>query len=198
VSKEKTMQNRAVRPLLALAVAALIFLTAVRTHAQESKDSSFTKIPTVKGIETLKAGAPAPDFQVTDLEGKAFHLKECCGKEAVLLFFWSFFCGPCREEMPLINQMTRDYKGKGLQVIGVNLDGREMKKAIDKFVANEKLEFRIVFDELTGDAFRVADPYGVAGTPATFLIDKKGVISFSTVGAVTAEQLKTEIGKVVK
>lgn len=98
----------------------------------------------------------------------------------------------------MINQMTRDYQGKGLQVVGVNLDGRELKKAIDKFVANEKIAFRIVFDELAGDAFRVADPYGVAGTPALFLIDKKGVVAFSNVGAVTGEQLKAEIGKVLK
>jgi hypothetical protein len=80
----------------------------------------------------------------------------------------------------------------------VNLDGKEMKKAIDKFVANEKVGFRIVFDELQGDAFLVADPYGVAGTPAIFLVNKKGVISYSTVGAVTPDQLKSEIEKVVK
>ena len=190
------MKTRIVAVTLALAAA--VAFAPPPSLAQESKDSSFTKIPTVKGIETLKPGAKAPDFKVQDLEGKEFHLASCCGKDAVLLFFWSFFCGPCREEMPMISQMSRDYKGKGLQVLGVNLDGREMKKAIDKFVVTEKIEFRILFDELAGDAFRVADPYGVSGTPALFLIDKQGVISFSTVGAVTAEQLKAEIGKVLK
>ena len=183
---------------LALSLAAAAALATPIAGAQESKSSSFTKIPTVKGIETLKAGAKAPDFKVQDLEGKEFHLASCCDKDAVLLFFWSFFCGPCREEMPMISQMAREYKGKGLQVLGVNLDGREMKKAIDKFVLNEKLDFRILFDELAGDAFRVADPYGVAGTPATFLVDKKGVIAFSHVGSVTGEQIKAEIEKALK
>jgi len=181
-----------------VAVCAGVAFAAAPAFSQESKGGSYSKIPTVKGIETLKAGVKAPDFKVQDLAGKEFHLASCCDKDAVLLFFWSFFCGPCREEMPMINQMTRDFNGKGLQVIGVNLDGREMKKAIDKFVVNEKVGFRIVFDELSGDAFQVADPYGVAGTPAIFLIDRKGVISFSAVGAVTGEQLKAEIGKVVK
>lgn len=190
------MKTRIVAVTLALAAA--VAFAPPPSLAQESKDSSFTKIPTVKGIETLKAGAKAPDFKVQDLEGKEFHLASCCGKDAVLLFFWSFFCGPCREEMPMISQMAREYKGKGLQVLGVNLDGREMKKAIDKFVVTEKIDFRILFDELAGDAFRVADPYGVSGTPALFLIDKQGVISFSTVGAVTAEQLKAEIAKALK
>ena len=160
--------------------------------------ASFTKMPTVKGIETLKAGAKAPDFTVTDLSDKSYSLKDSLEKGPTLLFFWSFFCGPCREEMPMISQSARDYQGKGLQVVGVNLDGREMKKAIDKFVVTEKIAFRILFDELAGDAFRVADPYGVAGTPALFLIDKQGVVAFSVVGAVTGEQLKVEIGKVLK
>ncbi len=191
------MKRRAALLPLAAALLALALAAGV-APAQESKESSFTKIPTVKGIETLKAGSPAPDFTVKDLEGKEFNLKACCGKEAVVLFFWSFFCGPCREEMPMINEMTRLYRDKGLQVIGVNLDGKEMKKAIDKFVQNEKVDFRIVFDELSADAFLVADPYGVAGTPALFVVDKKGVISYSHVGVVTPEALKAEIEKVVK
>jgi peroxiredoxin len=181
-----------------LALAAAVALSPPIAGAQESKSGSFTKIPTVKGIETLKAGAKAPDFKVQDLAGKEFHLASNAGKDAVMLFFWSFFCGPCRDEMPMISQMAQEYQGKGLQVVGVNLDGREMKKAIDKFMVNEKIAFRIVFDELAGDAFRVADPYGVSGTPALFLIDKQGTIAFSAVGAVTGDQLKAEIGKVVK
>ena len=192
------MKSRAAVLPLALAGLLAIALATGSAPAQESKESPFTKIPTVKGIETLKAGSPAPDFKVQDLEGKEFHLKACCDKDAVLLFFWSFFCGPCREEMPLVNDMTRQYAGKGLEVVGVNLDGVEMKKAIDKFVVGEKIAFRIVFDELEGDSFRVADPYGVAGTPALFVIDKKGIISYAAVGAVTPAALKAEIEKAVK
>ena len=193
----RPMQLRLAVLLLSIGAAATVFSPA-HSFAQESKSGSFTKIPTVKGIESLKPGAKAPDFKLQDLEGKEFHLASNIGKDAVLLFFWSFFCGPCREEMPMISQTARDYQGKGLQVVGVNLDGREMKKAIDKFVVTEKIAFRILFDELAGDAFRVADPYGVAGTPALFLIDKQGVVASSVVGAVTGEQLKAEIGKVLK
>ncbi len=179
-------------------VAVTLALLAAGAPAQESKGGSYTKIPTVKGIDTLKAGAQAPDFTVKDLAGKEFRLKDCCGQDAVLLFFWSFFCGPCREEMPLISEMTRQYNGKGLQVVGVNLDGVEMKKAIDKFAASEKIGFRIVFDELEGDSFRIADPYGVAGTPALFIINRNGVVSFSAVGSVTAQTLRAEIEKASK
>lgn len=180
------------------ALSLLLVLIAFPAIAQESKSGSYTKIPTVKGIEMLPRGTTAPEFVVRDLSDKEFRLKDCGGRDPVLLFFWSFFCGPCREEMPMINQMARLYQGRGLHVIGVNLDGKEMKKAIEKFVANEKIGFRIVFDELAGDSFTVADPYGVAGTPALFLVDRKGVISFSLVGAVTADKLRKEIEKVLK
>ncbi|MBI5418639.1 MAG: redoxin domain-containing protein [Deltaproteobacteria bacterium] len=184
--------------IVAITVAVTVAVSSGWSAAQESKGSSYTKIPTVKGIETLKVGSTAPDFAVRDLADKEFRLKDRGGKEAVLLFFWSFFCGPCREEIPLINDMTKQYYGKGLHVVGVNLDGKELKKAIDKFVVNEKIAFRIVFDELVGDSFMVADPYGVAGTPALFLIDKKGVVAFSAVGTVAPPQLKKEIEKVVQ
>ncbi len=187
------------KPLAAPAIVSLLlFLCASTAFVQESRSGTYTKIPTVKGIEMLGAGTKAPEFTVRDLSDKEFRLKDCCGKQPVLLFFWSFFCGPCREEMPLINKMAKDYEGWGLHVAGVNLDGKEMKKAIVKFVTGEKISFRIVFDELAGDSFTVADPYGVAGTPALFLVDRKGIITYSVVGAVTADRLKKEIEKVVK
>ena len=190
------MRNSALTAPIAILVLLLLF--AGGAGSQEVKGGSYTKIPTVKGIELLKAGGKAPDFSVTDLAGKEFRLRESLDKDAILLFFWTFFCGPCREEFPLINEMAREYGGKGLQVIGVNLDGWEMKKVIDRMAVDEKVSFRIVFDELEEDAFRVADPYGVAGTPALFVVDRKGVIAFGTVGAVTVEQLRSEISKVVK
>ncbi len=189
------MRNAALQVIV---VAVALALTGDLAASQEIKGGAYTKIPTVKGIETLKPGTPAPDFKVKDLADNEFHLKECRDKEAVLLFFWSFFCGPCREEIPMINEMMTKYKDRGLHVVGVNLDGREMKKAIDNFVKNEKIRFQIVFDELVGDAFVVADPYGVAGTPALFLVDRKGTVAFSAVGAVKADQLMKDIEKITK
>ncbi len=163
----------------AIPILLLLLVFAGGASAQELKGGSYTKIPTVKGIDILKAGGKAPDFSVKDLEGKEFRLRDSLDKDATLLFFWSYFC-------------------KGLQVVGVDLDGREMKKVIDKMVVDEKVSFRILFDELDGEEFRIADPYGVSGTPALFLIDRKGVITFSVVGAVTAERLRKEIAKVVE
>lgn len=180
-------------------VIALACGSAFAADNGEKSGGSFSKIPTVKGIEILKPGTAAPDFTVVDLKGQTFNLKSVTDKDAVLLFFWSFFCGPCREEMPMLNQVTKDYAGKGLRVVSVNLDGKEMKKAVDKFVATEKIVFETVFDELEGDAFKVADPYGVAGTPAMFLITKNEMkIVYTKLGVVTSDALRAELNKVVK
>ncbi len=188
-------------PRIFIMLTALLVFVSVHAGnvvAQESKGGSYTKIPTVKGIELLKAGAEAPHFTVRDIAGKEFAVKDAATTDVVVLFFWSYFCGPCREEFPALNTIAREFDGKRLQVIGVNLDGREMKKVIDTMAAAEKVFFRIVFDELDGDAFRVADPYGVAGTPALFIIDRNGVITFSTVGILGADALRKEIAKVLK
>jgi peroxiredoxin len=186
------------RPTAVLAALLLALAVALPASAAAPVDGKVTKIPSVKGIETLKAGSPAPDFTVKDLADQPYQLKASQGKDAVLLFFWSFFCGPCREEIPMLNEMTKNYKDKGLQVVSVNLDGREMSKAVNKYVTNEKLAFRVVFDELVGDAFAIADPYGVAGTPTLYLIDKAGTVRFSHVGVITGEKLKKEIDAVLQ
>ncbi len=181
------------------AVLTMAFLLFARIGAaQERKGGTYTKIPMVKGIDMLKPGAKAPDFTVLDLAGRPFHLAEAAPKDAVVLFFWSYFCEPCREEFPMIGAVAKEYEGKGIQVVGVVMDGREMKPVIEKLAASENVLFRIVFDELDDDQFRVADPYGVSGTPALFVIDRKGTVSFSAVGLVAPETLRKEIAKVAK
>jgi peroxiredoxin len=188
------MKKKATIPILVFIFTFLAFIT---TGAQE-KEGKYTEIPTIKGIEPLANGEPAPLFSIEDINGDAFALESFKDKNPVLLFFWSFFCGPCREEIPMINQITAEYKEKGLIVAGVNLDGKEMKKAISKFMEQEKISYIVAFDELNGDSFKVADPFGVAGTPSLFLIDKKGILTFSKVGAVEHDELKGLIENVLE
>ncbi|RMG57614.1 MAG: TlpA family protein disulfide reductase [Deltaproteobacteria bacterium] len=174
----------------------LSFLLAGGTSS--GKEGEFTQLPSAQGIQPLKPGEKAPLFTIDDLQGNPFSLESYVGQKPVFLFFWSFFCGPCREEIPLINRLTKEYSGKGLVVVGVNLDGKEMAKAIEKFKEQEGLSYKIAFDVLEGDSFRVADPYGVVGTPTLFLIDKSGTIRYSHVGAADEGQLRKVIEEVLK
>lgn len=138
----------------------------------------------------LKVGEKAPDFSVKTLEGKQFELSSHLGKKPVLLFFWSFFCGPCREEMPSLQEVYTQIGQDRMEFLGVNLDGKGLSKAIDKFIETSKLQFVPLFDELIGVNYKVADPYGVAGTPTVYIIDKNGNIAFAAVGRVEPEELK--------
>ncbi len=185
------------KPIILLLVLLAACMAIITSGAQE-KEGRYTEIPTIKGIEPLEKGVPAPPFTIEDINGNSFTIESYRDKNPVLLFFWSFFCGPCREEIPFINDITKEYRDRGLVVAGVNLDGKEMKKAISKFMEQEGISYIVAFDELQGDSFRVADPFGVAGTPSLFLIDKKGILAFSKVGAVDHEKLKGLIETVLE
>jgi thiol-disulfide isomerase/thioredoxin len=137
----------------------------------------------------LKVGNEAPVFVAKNLEGGDFVLSEHIGKKPVILFFWSFFCGPCREEMPILQKVYEDLGKDKVVFVGVNLDGPKLGNAIGKFMHDSGFDFTIVFDELKGLEYKIADPYGVAGTPTVYTIDLEGKISFSTVGKVEPEEL---------
>ncbi|NOY86028.1 MAG: TlpA family protein disulfide reductase [Deltaproteobacteria bacterium] len=138
----------------------------------------------------LKAGTKAPDFEIQTIDGKPYHLQDHIGRKPILLFFWSFFCGPCREEMPSFQKIYSELGKDRLEFVGVNLDGKGLSKAIEKFLASSKMEFVPLFDELVGVDYKVADPYGIAGTPTVYIIDLKGNIAFSAVGRVEPDELK--------
>jgi thiol-disulfide isomerase/thioredoxin len=165
----------------AVLVCLLLILGVSISAAAEKEDILESRI--------LKTGDKAPVFVTKNLEGGEFELSEYIGKKPVILFFWSFFCGPCREEMPILQQIYEDMGKDKVIFVGVNLDGAKLAKAIDRFMQDSGFDFTIVFDELKGLEYMIADPYGVAGTPTVYTIDLEGKISFSTVGKVEPEEL---------
>lgn len=141
----------------------------------------------------LKVGVDAPMFTCSSLSGEEFALEQFVGQKPVILFFWSFFCGPCREEMPVLQSVYEELGTDNVAFVGVNLDGDKLSKAITKFMADLNLSFTTVFDELNGLEYKIADPYGVAGTPTVYAIGKDGKVIFSTVGRVEPHELKEVI-----
>lgn len=138
----------------------------------------------------LKTGTLAPVFNTKKLDGGDFNLEQHIGEKPIILFFWSFFCGPCREEMPKLQKLYEDLGKENVVFVGINLDGMKLSKAISKFMQDSNLDFTTIFDELNGLEYKIADPYGVTGTPTLYAIDLNGKISFSAVGKVEPEDLK--------
>ncbi|MDF1555928.1 MAG: redoxin domain-containing protein [Deferrisomatales bacterium] len=160
-----------------------------------AKEMTALDIPMIGDIEMLKAGDQAPDFTLTDLAGTSYTLSENIGK-AHLLVFWSIFCEPCKAEMPLIQRLYEEYKDKGLEVISIAMDGEPMVKSIQGLTKQQGYTFRVFIDQLTEDeSFVVADPYGVAGTPTVYMVDKTGKITFAEVGRASKETLEEVVRK---
>jgi len=156
-------------------------------------------IPMIEGIKMLEVGAVAPDFTVRDMNGAPFHYGEEKGKSPSLFVFWSIFCEPCRIEMPVIQKLHDKYKGSGLDVMAVALDGEPLKNSILGFVKQEGYTFRILIDELDEqEMFKIADPYGVAGTPTIYIMDRAGKVVFVKAGRVKEEDLDKALQSVLK
>ena len=141
----------------------------------------------------LKTGVKAPVFQGEQLGGGEFDLSQDIGEKPIVLFFWSFFCAPCREEMPILQEVQEELGKSSVRFISLNLDGAKLGKAIEKYMEDSGLDFITVFDELIGLEYKIADAYGVSGTPTLYVIDPEGKIAFSVVGRVEPEELKGAI-----
>lgn len=161
-----------------------------------AEEQGFTPIPVIKGIESLTAGKPAPAFTVKDTEGKVFDFSVEKTKRAHVLVFWSIFCEPCREEMPVIEKLANEYRTEGkVEVLTVNMDGEPFLDGIKGFLRQYKYSFRVLLDELDakGETFAVADPYQVAGTPVLYLVDASGTVAGSHLGRISEGELREKI-----
>lgn len=134
--------------------------------AQQTGSGSADEL--LKSIGLVKpAMTSAPDFNLLDVNGSPVGLSGYRGK-MVLLNFWATWCGPCREEMPSMEQLSRDFGGQGLAVVAINQ--RENAALVNKFMKTHGLSFTTPLDT-TG---RVAGYYRVYGIPVSYLIDANG------------------------
>jgi thiol-disulfide isomerase/thioredoxin len=183
--------------MIAAAVLGAVLAAAPIAFAQEE---GFTPVPVIKGVKSLEAGMKAPDFTVKDLEGKAFVFSSERANRGQLLVFWSIFCEPCREEMPLIQRISDEFGAAGsLGVLAVNMDGEPFIDGIKGFLRQYKYSVKVVLDELDakGEQFAIADPYQVAGTPVIYLVDRSGNIAASHLGRISEADLRAMITRML-
>lgn len=122
-------------------------------------------------VDTLRAGAPAPAFQLGSSGGKPVSLDSLKGK-IVLVNFWASWCGPCRKEMPVLEQLNRQYHNKGVALLGVNVEP-DSSAATDWLKATP-VSFPILFDVDS----KVSKLYQVEGMPNTVILDRKGNVRY--------------------
>lgn len=115
------------------------------------------------GIE----GQAAPDFALKSSSGDNLRLSEYRG-DVVMINFWATWCGPCRQEMPLLDELYARYQRVGFNLLGVNIDddSRRAMKMIDEL----GVSFPVLFDSRK----EVSKLYEVEAMPVTVLVDREG------------------------
>ena len=160
---------------------------------EKGRDASPAAAPKASAAGVLATGTPSPGFTLKDTKGKNVSFNPKALKKPALLVFWSLFCEPCKEELPLFAWIGDKYQGEGLQLIGVNLDGANMAGAAARFFTMNRLAFPSVMDRKEGKRFVTAEAFGVTGTPSLFLVGSGGGVGWTHVGRVEAPALEAAV-----
>ena len=125
----------------------------------------------------------APDFTLKSLEGTNLRLEEYRG-QVVLINFWASWCGPCRQEMPLLDRLHQRYVDTGFAVLGVNVEGEEApaRELIDKIP--------VTFPVLIDEGQLVSELYKLEAMPSTVVVDRDGVVRYIHRGYKPGDEAK--------
>ena len=116
-------------------------------------------------------GQLAPDFALKSSTGENLRLSEYRG-DVVMINFWATWCGPCRQEMPLLDQLYTRYERVGFNLLGVNIDddSRRAMQMIEELGVN----FPVLFDARK----EVSKLYDVIAMPSTVILDREGNLRY--------------------
>ena len=128
------------------------------------------------GTPLLEKGVSAPNFSLPGLDGKNVSLADFKGK-VVLVNIWATWCAPCVEEMPSMEKLYEELKGKDFELLAVSVD-ESGAEAVKPFMEKHKLNFPMLLDT-KGE---IKNLYQATGIPESFIIDKDGMIVEKIVG----------------
>jgi thiol-disulfide isomerase/thioredoxin len=126
-------------------------------------------------------GAPAPEIQVDSLGGKPIALADYRGK-VVLLDVWASWCGPCKQELPMLDDMAKRLRGEGVEVLAVSID-QERANLVHFLKARPRWALTIAHDPHGAIADRLAPDK----MPTSYVIDRQGIIRFVNSGFEPAD-----------
>ena len=126
----------------------------------------------------------APGFQLPDVTCQTVSLAESSGRVR-LIDFWATWCPPCREEIPMLNELNREYKDHGLTILAIS---DERSGIVRDFAQEAGMDYTNLIDP--GE---VGQAYRVVGLPTAFLIDREGRIVDTYVGPKSRQRLEQQI-----
>ncbi|MCP4146408.1 MAG: redoxin domain-containing protein [bacterium] len=141
--------------------------------------------------DTIGLGKPVKPFTVKDMTGKEISPADYKGK-VLLLDFWATWCPPCVKEIPNLKADYNELNGQGFEIIGISLD--KDKSKLENYLKENDIKWAISF---SGDGWKdeTAKLYGVNSIPATWLVDKKGILRYV---ALRGPALKKAVMELIK
>jgi peroxiredoxin len=152
---------------------------------------SFAATYATQTIKPMPNRKPAPDFQLTDADGKDVRLAELKGK-VVLVNFWATWCEGCQVEIPWFVEFQKRYGGEGLVIVGMSMDD-DGWKSVRPWIKENNVNYSIVMSKP-----ELAKQYGLQTMPLTVLIDRKGRIAASHCGIVNKAETESNISALLK
>jgi cytochrome c biogenesis protein CcmG, thiol:disulfide interchange protein DsbE len=143
------------------------------------------------GVTAAKDRHAVVDLVMPELDGGSWRLSQHRG-EVVLINYWASWCGPCREETPGLIDLARDYRYKGLSIVGVSMD-MGGKPAVESFLS----EFHMPYPVLMPDLASPSVP-AVEALPTTVLVDRNGRAAKSYVGAVKESIFRSDVDQLLR
>lgn len=165
--------------VVAFARSATLPASAQPQAAPNPQSATYALIPPAARIA-------APDFILTDLNGKKLALSQYRGR-VVLLDFWAVDCGGCKIEIPWYVAFDKTYRAQGLQLVGIDMFG-ESPAMVKPFMAKSGMEYPVA---IGNDA--IGAKFHVDNMPLTLLIDRSGRIAVSHAGIVDRNQFEKDI-----
>lgn len=132
-----------------------------------------------------------PQFSFSSLEGKTVAMKDLSNK-VVIVDFWATWCSPCREEIPHLNKLYAELKGKGLEIVGISMD-TDGTDGVRDFAR----EFRIQYPIVMGDEKVAEDFGGIIGMPTTIIINRQGKVAKKYIGLPPAADMERIVKELV-
>jgi peroxiredoxin len=140
-------------------------------------------------IPSPREGFPAPDFTLETLGGEAITLSAYRG-QVVIVNLWASWCGPCRAEMPALQNVYAAHRERGLEVLAVNSTFQDSESDAQAFALGFGLTFPVLLDRDGA----VSQRYLLRALPSTFFVDRQGVIrSVVFGGPMTEAVIQTQI-----
>ncbi|WP_160723452.1 peroxiredoxin family protein [Bacillus sp. USDA818B3_A] len=166
--------------IAAVGLVSLLTVAIVQAMDKKTEDPQ-TATEASTATEGLSIGASAPDFTLKTLTGDTVKLSDLRGKK-VMLNFWATWCPPCKEEMPAMEQFSKQV-GNDTVILAVNIDPQ---LDVQGFVDKNKITFPILLDAED----KVNEAYQILSIPTTYFINSKGIIQKKYTGSMKLDVMK--------